>query len=758
MINYDSSNIRVLKGLVGIQERPNMYIGSTDNPLQLIWEVIDNSVDEFLAQNCSQIKIILHKQKEGLNYISVEDNGRGIPVDMHIEEGVAAAEVIMTKLHSGGKFDNNSYKISGGLHGIGLCAVTALSSHVELTIYRDGKEHFIEFINGLKVDDLKIVRDNVKKTGTKIKFAPSGKYFSDTSFDFPVIQKRIREISFLNDKLKIIVFNEQKNEEEIYFNENGLMEYIKYIDSGHSALNPTIQIYHSDGHNQCNIVLHWNDSYQEEIITFTNNIRQKEGGTHLFGFKSGLTRAITKYITDMNIKHKYVIKGEDIREGLRSIISLKIQDPKFSSQTKEKLVNADVKGLVEGVVYDKVYRWFEENPNLAKAIIDKVIKSAEVRDVSRKARELARRKSALTISNLPGKLADCQEKDPAKSEIFIVEGDSAGGTARQGRNRENQAILPLRGKVLNTEKASFHKIIKSEQIGTLITALGVGFGDEMNLEKLRYHKIVIMSDADVDGSHIRTLLLTFFFTYMRGMIESGYLYIAQPPLFKVSHGKKETYLKNEVALDEYLFDRYVNDIYLSDSSVDLKELIDLISQYVNEVSDSSYANNIFEVVTFYKSNEDRENVLKNITNIYWNISENEDNLILDSKKDHIVIPKIIINNFLDKYQDLQKLHTIKVFNKKDQLISFYLLSQLKKQLNDLAKSGIHIQRFKGLGEMNEIQLWETTLNPANRTLMQVSIEDEDKARQMFSTLMGSQVDPRKLFIQENALKVGNIDV
>ncbi len=755
---YDSSSIRILRGLEAIKERPGMYIGSTDTPIQLLKEVLDNSVDESIAGHANSIKVIISKKHNDLNYISVEDNGRGIPVDLHEEEGVSAAEVIMTKLHSGGKFDSNSYKVSGGLHGVGLCAVTALSAHIEMTIWRDGKECFLEFRDGEKVEDLKVIRENVKKKGTRIKFAPSSNHFDETVFNFNILEQRAREISFLNDKLEIKITDERTKKEKVFFHENGLLEYIKYIDSGHTPLNKTIQISHTEKTNACNLVLHWNDSYQEEIIIFTNNIRQRDGGTHLSGFKSGLTRAVMKYITDMNIKNKYTLKGEDIREGLRAIISLKIEDPKFASQTKDKLVNSDIKAFVEGAVYEKIYRWLEENPNFAKIIIDKIIQSAEVREVSRRAKDLARRKSALTISNLPGKLADCQERDPAKSEVFIVEGDSAGGTAKEGRNRKNQAILPLKGKVLNTEKARLDKIIKSEQIGTLITALGVGFGDEMDLSKIRYHKIIIMSDADVDGSHIRTLLLTFFFTYMRPLIKSGYLYIAQPPLFKVSHGKKELYLKNELELDQYLFNRYSNDVRLSDDSLDLKGIINQLYSYLLDISSSKYQNHLLEVVTFYKDNAKREEVLKNTTNIYWKIEENENDIILQSKKDKIIFSKETINHYFDKYAVLQKLHHIKIFDKKDNIIRFFILSHLKKQLNDIAKSGILIQRFKGLGEMNAVQLWDTTLNPENRNLLQVSIEDEDKARKMFAVLMGSQVEPRRDFIQDNALRAENIDI
>lgn len=630
---YGAGSIKVLEGLEAVRKRPGMYIGDTDDGSGLhhmVYEAVDNSIDEALAGHCDGVQVTINADGS----CTVADNGRGIPVDMH-EKGVSAAEVIMTELHAGGKFDQNSYKVSGGLHGVGISVVNALSVWLELKIWRQGKEHFVRFEHGETVEPLKVVGDSEGMTGTQVTFMPSAETFSMTEFKFETLEHRLRELAFLNSGVKIILSDLRGEEPKIseFMFEDGIEGFAKYIDRARTALNQTISVSGERDGITVEVALQWNDGYHENTLCFTNNIPQRDGGTHLQGFRAALTRTINKYAEESGIakKEKVTISGDDSREGMTCVLSVKVPDPKFSSQTKDKLVSSEVRPVVESIFGEKLSQWFEEHPQEAKNIIVKVAEASRAREAAKRARELTRRKSALEISTLPGKLADCQEKDPSKSEVFIVEGDSAGGSAKQGRDRKTQAILPLRGKILNVEKARFDKMLNSQEIGTLITALGTGLKDEFDIEKLRYHKIVIMTDADVDGAHIRTLLLTFFFRHMPELIEGGYLYIAQPPLYRITVGKEIMYAADE------------------------------------------------------------------------------------AEKDYII----------GQYPENRK---------------------------------IDVGRFKGLGEMNADQLWETTLNPENRKLLQVKIEEADAADQVFSTLMGDVVEPRREFIQDNALNVENLDV
>ena len=796
---YAADSIKVLKGLEAVRKRPGMYIGDTDDGSGLhhmVYEAVDNAIDEALAGYCDRVEVMLNKNGS----VTVRDNGRGIPVDIHEGEGISAAEVIMTQLHAGGKFDQNSYKVSGGLHGVGISVVNALSDWLELRIWRNQKEHFIRFANGESESPLAVVGDAIGKKGTEVTFMPSISIFTNIEFNFATLEHRIKELAFLNSSVRIILIDnryDEKKELEFYFT-GGIEAYVKYVDRSKIALHPAISLVaHNDEKGisfEC--AMQWNDSYHENILCFTNNIRQRDGGTHLIAFKAALTRMVNSYLEQSGIakKTKVNFTGDDAREGLSCILSVKIPDPKFSSQTKDKLVSSEVRPVVENAIYSKLLEWFEEHPVEAKLIINKIVEAATAREAAKKARELTRRKSALEVSNLPGKLADCQEKDPAKSEIFIVEGDSAGGTAKQGRDRKTQAILPLRGKILNVERARFDKMLASEQVGTLITALGAGIGNQdFNIEKLRYHKIVIMTDADVDGSHIRTLLLTFFYRHMRLIIEKGYLYIAQPPLYKVKKGASETYLKNEQALQEYLINCTVNDTHLkieNGKEITGESLINIINQaalftatlnHVSKKFDPTIAeclavNNLLKVESFNSLKENE--IMKAISILNPGVSEPDKtdwqvNIFSESieffrfvrgvknakilYKQQLEAPEFInlarIGESISNYFNGHCLLIVRSIEYK-----LFLPSKMLEIITENGKKGLGIQRFKGLGEMNAEQLWETTLDHSKRTLLQVKVSDIDGAEEMISTLMGSVVEPRKDFINANALNVVNLDI
>jgi DNA gyrase subunit B len=797
---YSSDSIKVLKGLEAVRKRPGMYIGDTDDGSGLhhmVYEVVDNAIDEALAGHCNEIIVAINSD----NSVSVKDNGRGIPTDIHKEEGISAAEVIMTQLHAGGKFDQNSYKVSGGLHGVGVSVVNALSDWLELNIWRDGKEYFIRFQDGVAVSPLKIIGDANGKKGTQVTFHASNQTFSNVlEYNFSTVEQRLRELSFLNSGVKIILkdFCGDEPKEVVLFYQGGVEAYVKFLDKSKNALHQTISVTSSDKQSGISLELsmQWNDSYHEHVLCFTNNIRQRDGGTHLAGMKAALTRTINNYAADNKLfkKEKIILSGDDIREGLTAVLSVKVPDPKFSSQTKDKLVSSEVRTFVESCVNDKLSQWFEERPADARIIVSKAVEAAQAREAARKARELTRRKSALEVSNLPGKLADCQEKDPSLSELFIVEGNSAGGSAKSGRNRKYQAILPIRGKILNVERARFDKMLSSVEIGTMITALGTSIGEkDFDVSKVRYHKIIIMADADVDGSHIRTLLLTFFFRHMPKLIEHGFLYIAQPPLYKVKKGSSEVYLKNEQALQNYIIDNALTNAVLKTksgdrSSLDLKEFILKIgkfSQLINsitriisaEISESLALSKAFNKAIFDDNSESKKifNQLEKILNknpnseIKWSASllnQDEFEIVKEVrgvksnfviKRNYFEYPEIVgLNQLVDQIAD-DFSNQIKLV-KNDEVIIINSPTHLINIVNEIGKKGLSIQRFKGLGEMNAEQLWETTLDPSNRTLLQVKIDHFDEADETFSTLMGNVVEPRREFIQENALKVVNLDV
>ncbi len=797
---YAADSIKVLKGLEAVRKRPGMYIGDTDDGSGLhhmVYEVVDNAIDEALAGHCDLVEVILNNDGS----VTVRDNGRGIPVDIHKEEGVSAAEVIMTQLHAGGKFDQNSYKVSGGLHGVGVSVVNALSDWLELNIWRDGKEHFMRFHHGEAVAPLKIIGDANGKKGTQVTFHPSNQTFSNVlDFSYATLEQRLRELSFLNSGVRIILkdLRDEEPKESILFYEGGVEAYVKYLDKSKNALHPTVSIAAADKASgiSLEVSLQWNDSYHENVLCFTNNIRQRDGGTHLAGFRAALTRVINNYATDNKLfkKEKIVLSGEDIREGLTGVISTKVPDPKFSSQTKDKLVSSEVRTHVEAFVNDKLSQWFEERPADARAIVGKAVEAAQAREAARKARELTRRKSSLEVSNLPGKLADCQEKDPALSELYIVEGNSAGGSAKSGRDRKFQAILPIRGKILNVERARFDKMLSSAEVGTIITALGTGIGQEdFDPNKVRYHKIVIMADADVDGSHIRTLLLTFFFRHMPKLIEHGFLYIAQPPLYKVKKGSSEVYLKNEQALQEYITDHVVNNYVMKSkaqdrSGKDLHGFIHRLIKFTHLINALSRVmpDHIAEALAI--AGAFKKTWMKDVTKTKALIAKLEKILQINSDEDIIWKAEATENDDIEIIKETRGVKTSHLIKRSYfDLPEISVIAQLIEQIGDdfegdvklvkgdesfnankpvqlmniiteLGKKGMSIQRFKGLGEMNAEQLWETTLDPANRTLLQVRVDQYDEADQVFSTLMGNVVEPRRDFIQENALKVVNLDV
>ena len=800
IVNYDADSIKVLKGLDAVRKRPGMYIGDTDDGTGLhhmVFEVVDNSIDEALAGHCDQIDIVMHSDGS----ISVEDNGRGIPTGIHPEEGVSAAEVIMTKLHAGGKFDENSYKVSGGLHGVGISVVNALSEKLELTIFRNNKKFFMTFIKGDAEAPLEEVGSSDNKKGTFVKFYPSADVFASVEFDFSILEKRLRELAFLNSNLKINISDKRNTEPknvQLYY-EGGVKSFVDYLDRSKASIQENI-IYlkglKSDI--EVELALNWNDSYYENVLCFTNNIPQRDGGAHLAGFRAALTRSITKYVqaNPLGKKNKVSLSGEDMREGITAVLSVKVPDPKFSSQTKDKLVSSEVRPVVEGLVGENLTAWLEENPAEAKIIIQKIIDASSAREAARKARELSRRKGALEFASLPGKLADCQERDPLKSELFLVEGDSAGGSAKQGRSRETQAVLPLRGKILNVERAGRARVLSSNEIGIMISALGTGIHDDFDIEKLRYNKVIIMTDADVDGSHIRTLILTFFYRHMTDLLTEGHLYIAQPPLFKVKKGSSEVYLKDEDTLDNYLVDQLVTDTYLTNNSDDNRTSSDLKSlilsakkQYYSIKSLSKSINiDLIERMAISgaldvgllddseKAKVVAEFVSKSLNKFAIAGENGWEGIYIEEEKKYIfkhdrrgVISEYVIDKSILNSSDARKLEkdaaelqetyfSGAILVKGEDSFSISGPSDLYKTSIDLGRKGLSIQRYKGLGEMNPDQLWETTLDPDARTLLKVSIDDAAEADNVFATLMGEEVEPRRNFIQERALEVENIDI
>jgi DNA gyrase subunit B len=799
--DYGAESIKVLKGLDAVRKRPGMYIGDTDDGSGLhhmVYEVVDNAIDEALAGFAKQVTVTLNPDGS----CTVRDDGRGIPTDIHKGEGVSAAEVIMTQLHAGGKFDQNSYKVSGGLHGVGVSVVNALSSWLKLTIWRDGHEHFMEFRDGEAVAPLATVGAAYDKRGTEVTFLPSKQTFTMTEFDFATLEHRLRELAFLNSGVTIVLADMrhavEKREEMRY--EGGVEAFVKYLDRNKTALIPQPIVINAERDSvMVDCALWWNDGYHESVLCFTNNIPQRDGGTHLAGFRGALTRQITSYAESGGIarKEKVALTGDDCREGLTAVLSVKVADPKFSSQTKDKLVSSEVRPSVEGIVNDMLKSWLEEHPGEAKIVVGKVIQAAAAREAARKAREMTR-KSALGITSLPGKLADCQERDPAKSELFIVEGDSAGGSAKQGRNRAFQAVLPLRGKILNVERARMDKMLSSEQIGTLITALGTGIGtDEFAIDKLRYHKIIIMTDADVDGAHIRTLLLTFFYRQMREIIDRGYLFIAQPPLYRIARGKSEQYLKDERALEDYLIDTGIEDtsLRLSSGEVrvgnDLRKLVEearairnllngLHSRYNRKVIEQAAITGVLrsEVISdpinaaaAAQYIAKRLDALADETERGWQgkFSEGmgfEFERTLRGVREAAVIDGALLGSAdarkLDEFApSLQAIYPRPtppaVLRRKDEEFAIHGPVSLFEAVTSAARKGVNLQRYKGLGEMNPEQLWETTLDTNARSLLQVNVKEIDDANTIFDELMGDKVEPRRVFIEEHAL-AASVDV
>ena len=795
-VDYDAESIKVLKGLDAVRKRPGMYIGDTDDGSGLhhmVYEVVDNSIDEALAGFCNSIIVKLNKDDS----VTVIDNGRGIPTNIHKEEGVSAAEVIMTQLHAGGKFDQNSYKVSGGLHGVGVSVVNALSEKLDLKICREGKEYYINFADGNPESPLKEI-GSTKESGTEITFLPSKKTFSLTKFDFNKLESRLRELAYLNSGVNIKLIDERGNQEKVseLSSRGGLKAYVSFLDKSRESITSDVVFFKGSVENiNLELAMQWNKSYYEHCLVFTNNIPQRDGGTHLAGFRSALTRTVNSAINNSGVskKDKIALTGEDAREGLTCILSVQVPDPKFSSQTKDKLVSSEVRPVVESIVSENLTNWFEENPKESKAVINKIFEAAAAREAARKAREVSRKNSAFEVSSLPGKLADCQDKSAENCELFIVEGDSAGGSAKQARDRKNQAVLPLKGKILNTEKARPDKAVSSAEIATLIQALGTGFKPDFNLEDLRYHKIIIMTDADVDGSHIRTLLLTFFYRHMPDLIKGGYVYIAQPPLYRIKKGKTELYLKDDKELDNFLVNDVIEKgVLIQKNGVtvkggDLANLFNLLISFDKLLSQLAIGNdsfyflleqatisNFFQTDNFNnqeKTNKTIDYLLKRLNYDFqiWSAEVKFGECITFYKTENKVQEKFEIF-----FKDFNELNYTNLKKFSDRLQEYFLNTssfQIDDNKFDIfspkdllikglenSKKGLTFQRYKGLGEMNPDQLWETTLDPEYRSILKVDVNDAQRADEIFEELMGDDVEKRKIFIQSNARKVSNLDV
>jgi DNA gyrase subunit B len=803
--NYTEDNIQVLEGLEAVRLRPSMYIGNVDvaGLHHLVYEVVDNSIDEAMAGFCDLIQVTVHTD----NSVSVVDNGRGIPVGIHKKEKIPALEVVMTKLHAGGKFDSSSYKVSGGLHGVGVSVVNALSSLLEVEIYSGGKIHYQTYERGVKASELSVI-GNTSKNGTKVHFIPDDQIFTTTEFSYDILVRRLRELAYLNKGVRITIEDERSDAKEDFLFEGGITQFVEYINRRHTGLHKPIFIEGTKNDVQIEVAIQYNDTYIEKLFSFANNINTLEGGFHLIGFKAGLTRSINQYATNGNLPKSLQAKitGDDVREGITAIISVRIPQPQFEGQTKTKLGNSEVKGLVESLINEKLSRYFEENPAVAKKILSKGIDAARARDAAKRARDIARSKGAFLDATLPGKLAECQESDPALRELFIVEGDSAGGSAKQGRDRKFQAILPLKGKILNVEKARFDKILHSEEIKNIITVLGTGVGkEEYNIEKIKYHKVIIMTDADVDGSHIRTLLLTFFYRQMREIVEKGYLYIAQPPLFKIGKGKSEKYLKDEMDFNDWILKKLCEQKYITSGNDSQKVsghklylfVCDLVEYYsrLSKLEKRGIASELVELLINqgvgdkeFLQDETRMTTLRDfliqsayqVSELNWSEERDVFELLVTGQDDDLekeliggksFVP-VRIGRGLIYSADYQKALLTGKNIKNNDFPPFNIFSTDKQTLADTAndkhelmelllkqaKKGINIQRYKGLGEMNPDQLWETTMNPAKRTMLQVMIEDMVDADEIFTVLMGEEVEPRREFIQNNALEVNTLDI